>query len=156
MSPQKLSFVITYLLEDEQELSLGMLIRCKRIYNFWCSMLVYCQLLYVLLVLLGVFMDFLWLTYWQDAKVPVPCFLLFLIPEKLQRKYSRNWTKLDGSPYFTRRLQKPEGEEQGGHRGPTPCPGAGTPLAAPRAGVAHLAHLWLRPSAYLFTPTWKP
>jgi hypothetical protein len=28
------SFVITYLLEDEQELSLGMLIRCKRIYNF--------------------------------------------------------------------------------------------------------------------------
>ena len=31
---------ITYLLEDEQELSLGMLIRRKRIYNFWCSMLV--------------------------------------------------------------------------------------------------------------------
>jgi hypothetical protein len=27
-------FVITYLLEDEQELSLGMLIRLKRIYNF--------------------------------------------------------------------------------------------------------------------------
>jgi hypothetical protein len=28
------SFVITYLLEDEQKLSLGMLIRCKCIYNF--------------------------------------------------------------------------------------------------------------------------
>jgi hypothetical protein len=28
------SFVITYLLEDEQELCLGMLIRPKRIYNF--------------------------------------------------------------------------------------------------------------------------
>jgi hypothetical protein len=27
-------FVIIYLLEDEQELSLGMLIRLKRIYNF--------------------------------------------------------------------------------------------------------------------------
>ena len=27
-------FVITYLLEDEQELSLGMLIRRNRIYNF--------------------------------------------------------------------------------------------------------------------------
>jgi hypothetical protein len=27
-------FVITYLLKDEQELSLGMLIRCKCIYNF--------------------------------------------------------------------------------------------------------------------------
>jgi hypothetical protein len=34
------SFVITYLLQDEQELSLGMLIRLKCIYNFWCSMLV--------------------------------------------------------------------------------------------------------------------
>jgi hypothetical protein len=29
-----ISFVITYLLEDEQELSLGMLIRLKRTYNF--------------------------------------------------------------------------------------------------------------------------
>jgi hypothetical protein len=28
------SFVITYLLEDEQELSLGMLIRLKHTYNF--------------------------------------------------------------------------------------------------------------------------
>jgi hypothetical protein len=33
-SPQILFFVITYLLEDEQELSLAMLICCKRIYNF--------------------------------------------------------------------------------------------------------------------------
>jgi hypothetical protein len=42
MSPQKIiSFVITYLLEDEQELSLGMLIHLKRIYNFWWSMLVF-------------------------------------------------------------------------------------------------------------------
>jgi hypothetical protein len=29
-----ISFVITYLLEEERELSLGMLIRLKRIYNF--------------------------------------------------------------------------------------------------------------------------
>ena len=36
MSPQKLFFLfITYLLEDEHELSLGMLIHCKCIYNFW-------------------------------------------------------------------------------------------------------------------------
>jgi len=34
MSPQKLYCFIVYLLEDEQELSLGMLIRLKRIYNF--------------------------------------------------------------------------------------------------------------------------
>ena len=40
-------FVITYLLEDEQELSLGMLICCKCICNFWCSMLVLHQFIYV-------------------------------------------------------------------------------------------------------------
>jgi hypothetical protein len=56
-------FVITYLLEDEQELSLGMLIRCERIYNFWCSMLVLYQLLYVLFTLRDTFMHFLELSY---------------------------------------------------------------------------------------------
>ena len=34
----KNSVFIIYLLEDEQELSLGMLIRLRRIYNFYCSM----------------------------------------------------------------------------------------------------------------------
>ncbi len=45
MSPQKLFCFITYLLEDEQELSLGMLIRLKRIYNFkmpQCQFPVFC------------------------------------------------------------------------------------------------------------------
>ena len=59
----KIILFITYLLEEEQELILGMLIHCKCIYKFLCSMLVYCQLLYVLLVLLGVFMDFPPVTY---------------------------------------------------------------------------------------------
>ena len=64
MSPQKLFFLfITYLLEDEQELSLGMLIRCKRIYNFWCSMLVLYLLSYVLSTLWSIFTHFLELTY---------------------------------------------------------------------------------------------
>jgi hypothetical protein len=36
-----ISFVMTYLLENEQELSLGMLIRLQRIHNFWCSMFVF-------------------------------------------------------------------------------------------------------------------
>jgi hypothetical protein len=56
-------FIITYLLEDEHELSLGMLIRCKCIYNFSCSMIVLHQLLYVLFTLRGIFMHFLELTY---------------------------------------------------------------------------------------------
>jgi hypothetical protein len=37
--PKIISFVITYLLEDEQELSLGMLIHLQRIHDFLCSML---------------------------------------------------------------------------------------------------------------------
>ena len=34
-TPHQKFFFIIYLLEDEQELSLGMLIRLQRIYNFW-------------------------------------------------------------------------------------------------------------------------
>ena len=100
----KLFCFITYLLEDEQELSLGMLIRPKRIYNFLCSMLVLHQLLWVSLLLCGIFIRFPTLTYWQDAAVPVPCFLLFLVWEKLHRKYSRNWTKQKPKLLFSRNL----------------------------------------------------
>jgi hypothetical protein len=57
------SFVITYLLEDEQELSLGMLIHLKRIYNFWCSMLVFTPFALCFVTLHGVFMRFPELTY---------------------------------------------------------------------------------------------
>jgi hypothetical protein len=57
------SFVITYLLEDEQELSLGMLIHLQRIYNFWCSMLVFTPFVLCFVTLHGVFMRFPELTY---------------------------------------------------------------------------------------------
>jgi hypothetical protein len=57
------SFVITYLLKDEQELSLGMLIRLKRIYNFWCSVLVFTPIALCFVTLRGVFMRFSELTY---------------------------------------------------------------------------------------------
>jgi hypothetical protein len=57
------SFVITYLLEDEQELSLGCLIRLKCIYNFWCSMLVLTPFALSFVTLRGIFMHFLELTY---------------------------------------------------------------------------------------------
>ena len=64
MSPQKLFFLfITYLLEDEQELSLGMLIRCKRIYNFWCSMLGFIYFLIFCPHFGVLFIHFLGLTY---------------------------------------------------------------------------------------------
>jgi hypothetical protein len=59
------------------------MIRLKRIYNFWCSMLVLHQLLCVLFTLRGIFLHFPELTYWRDATVPVPCFLLFLCFRKV-------------------------------------------------------------------------
>jgi hypothetical protein len=58
-----ISFVITCLLEDEHELSLGMLIRLRRIYNFWCFMLVFTPFALCFVTLRGVFMRFLELTY---------------------------------------------------------------------------------------------
>src|SRR4051812_45327158 len=68
-------FVITYLLGDEQELSLGMLIRCKCIYNFLCSMLVLHQILYVLYALYDIYSTNL-LT---SATVPVPVYFVCLL-----------------------------------------------------------------------------
>ena len=122
-------FVITYLLEDEQELSLGMLIRLKRIYNFWCSMLVLHQFLYILFTLRCTFMHFPELTYWQDATVPVPVFCCFWIPEKLYRKYSRNGTKQKPKFLISR-------NEDGVRRGVEEAPRGGLtcPRRKPRPG----------------------
>src|SRR3954468_19114634 len=103
-------------------------------------MLVYCQLLYVLLVLLGVFIDFLPLTYWQDAKVASSCFLLFLVPGELKNKYSPNWKRKLFYEVLHRKTPEARRGAAGGPRGPTPSPGA-PPLAAPGIGVAHLARL---------------
>ena len=83
MSPQKLSFVITYLLEDEQELSLGMLIHCKHIYNFWCSMLVLHQFLYVLFTLRYTFYAFSGTNLLTRCRSASSCFLLFLCFRKV-------------------------------------------------------------------------
>ena len=48
MSPPKIIFVVVYLLEDEHELSLGMLICPKRIYNFCQFHALFMKLLHVL------------------------------------------------------------------------------------------------------------
>jgi hypothetical protein len=94
LSPSYWTFVeltlITYLLEDEQELSLGMLIRCKRIYNFWCSMLVLHQLLYALFTLRGIFYAFSRTNLLTRCHSASSCFSYFSIPDIYQRKHSQN------------------------------------------------------------------
>ena len=63
--------------------------------------------------------------------MPVPVFCCFCIPEKLVRKYSRNWTKLYGSPYFTRRHEMEQRSNGVGPPGSHTPLGRGHPLARP-------------------------
>jgi hypothetical protein len=151
------SFIITYLLEDEQELSLGMLIRLKRIYNFWCSMLIFTPFALCFATLRGIFMWFPELTYWQDAKVPVPCFLLFLCFRKATQEI---FSELDETSFrsliFPGRGPKTEREPERGQRLPTPWGGAAQALAAPTYGEAPLVASWRRPFAYKKPPDGKP
>jgi hypothetical protein len=139
------SFVITYLLEDEQELSLGMLIRLKRIYNFWCSMLVSTPFALCFVTLCGVFMRFSELTNWQDATVPVPCFLLFLC---FRNATLEIFLELDETssrtPIFPERGPKTKWEPEGGQRLPTPQG------AWPSPGRTH--PWWGHPGPPLTTP----
>ena len=81
--------------------------------------------------------------------MPVPCLLLFLVSEKLHRKYSRNWTKQKPEVLFfpegSRAPKKCCSRTRGLH---TPL-GAARGLAAPRAGVGHPLASRLRPFAYI-------
>src|SRR3954464_10511755 len=52
------------------------------------------------------------------------CFLLFFIPEKLKNKYSRNRKKKLFYEVSYRKTPEARRRAGGGHRGPTPCPGA--------------------------------
>src|SRR3954467_11354562 len=78
--------------------------------------------------------------------VPVACFLLFFVLEKLVRKYSRNWTgQTSKSITFCgeQEVQRGDGEAcQGSH---TPL-GAGGPCPTPRQGVGPLATASASPS----------
>jgi hypothetical protein len=126
------SFVITDLLKDEQELSLGMLICLKRIYNFWCSMLIFTPFAYYFIILHGVFMRFPELTYWQDATVLVSCFLLFLCFRKAtQEIFSELDETSSRSLIFPGSFPKTEREPEGGQRPPSHVGGAAQALATP-------------------------
>jgi hypothetical protein len=56
-------FVITYLPRMSRIYAWGCLIRLKRIYNFWCSMLVYTPFALCFVTLRVIFMHFIELTY---------------------------------------------------------------------------------------------
>jgi hypothetical protein len=88
---------------------------------FWCSMLVLHHLLCVLFTLHGVFMRFPKLTYWQDATVPVPYFLLFLCFRKATQEIFLELDETSSkTPIFPGRRTKTEREPEGGQRAATP------------------------------------
>jgi hypothetical protein len=152
-----ISFVITYLLEDEQELSLGMLIHPKCIYNFWCYMLIFTPFALCFVTLGGIFMWFPELTYWQDATVPVPYFLLFLCFRKVTQEIFSELDKTKTqTPIFPGQRTRTEREPEGGQGPASPWGGAAQPLAMPPCGETPLVASWQRPFAYKKPPDGKP
>ena len=74
----EIMLVIIYLLEDEQELSLGMSIRPKRIYNFCLLHACFVWLCHDLIELYYTFGPIWTNLLTQCTQLPVPVFLLFL------------------------------------------------------------------------------
>ena len=117
-------FVITYLLEDEQELSLGMLIRCKRIYNFDAPCLFYTNYL-DLSMLRGTFYAFSRTNILTRCHSANSCFLLFFVSEILHRKYFRNWTgQKPKILYLPCQHRRPRGSQRHVARRPHLCQAA--------------------------------
>src|SRR3954467_8594701 len=114
--------VIIYLLEDEQELSLGMLIRPKRSYNFCLLHACFVRYLYDLDTLSYNF-DHIWsnlLT--QCTPVPVPVFCCFSISGFPHIKSAPKFREKSNKKSAIRKLREtPRG---GGGRGDPPGPQA--------------------------------
>jgi hypothetical protein len=139
------------------QITKGQLIHLKRIYNFWCSMLIFTPFALCFVILHGVFMRFLELTYWQDATVLVPCFLLFLCFRKATQEIFLELDETSSeTPIFPGRRTRTKREPERGQRLATPQGGAAQPLAAPTHGEATLVHLWRRPFTYKKPPDEKP
>jgi hypothetical protein len=113
-------------------------------------MLVYAPFTLRFVTLRGVFMRFPELTYWRDAIVSVPCFLLFLCFRKVTQEI---FSELDETkpepPIFPGHKTKTEEEPKGGQGAATPRAGTPPLLAAPGGGVGPLVHLWRCLSAYI-------
>jgi hypothetical protein len=71
--------------------------------------------------------------------VPVPCFLLFCVSEKLHRKYSRNWTKQKPNLLFLLKFHEDRRWDGWGARS-QPHPRVARPTPGPR-------HQGLRPAS---------
>src|SRR3954447_3861075 len=125
MSPQKL-FVCYHLpTRDEQELSLGMLMHCKRIFNFFMLHACFVHIPTCFMCTFIHFLAFSGTNLLTRCRSASSCFLLSLVSEKFYRKYSRNGTRKKPKFLICRRedgvRRGAEGRPQGGQT----CPGRG-------------------------------
>ena len=100
---QKFYFII-YLLEDEQELSLGMLICLQCIYNFRLFHAVILSILDVSNHFIVILYHFLVLTYWHSAKCQLLFFCMFFTLQEINIKRSPYTVKLFVDFLWTKRL----------------------------------------------------
>ena len=136
-STSKILFFIIYLLEDEQELSLGMLICLQRIYNFWFSMLYYL----LFWALLGIIIHF-YIIFGTNLLTGGPaqncCFCLFQCFEEKEYQTESKRNEINWRSYFCKEtyridLGPTSGDEGGAHEGrgrahpPGACPPASWP-----------------------------
>src|SRR3954464_5309857 len=118
---------IIYLLEDAQELSLGRLIRAKRIYNFCLCHACFVELCHVLLELSYTF-EHIWTNLLtQCTQLPVPVFCCFCISgspaiksaPKIPEKLYKNRRPGSLQKHQGRKGGTPPGIQKGPWRGPT-------------------------------------
>src|ERR1043165_5422366 len=148
--------VIIYLLEDEQELSLGMLIRPKRIYNFCLLHACFVGLCHVLLELLYTFGPIWTNLLTQCTQLPVPVFCYFCISgfpaiksaQKIPGKYMKN--QRDGT--FRNNQERQGGPRPGDQEGPWHGPTLGRARRPPGFLVGPLD----APFAYIYLSGEKP
>ena len=112
------------------ELSLGMLIRLQRIYNFWLFHVVILSFLDVLQSFYSHLYHFLVLTYWHSAKCQL-FFSMFFTSQKILIKQSPNATQIYGDFLWTRRMKLGPGCTWGGTEEGTTHQGAWASLGLP-------------------------
>jgi hypothetical protein len=109
-------------------------------------MLVFTPFALCFIILRGTFMRFLELTYWQDATVPVPCFLLFLCFWKAtQEIFSELDETSSRSLIFPRRRMRTKREPEGG-------PGAALTPGSHGLGPGRTPYVWGDPGCPLTMP----
>ena len=106
-------------------------------------------------ILLHLFM-FSWTNLLTRCPVPVSCFMLFFVSEKLHRKYSRNCMGKNHRKYFPGKYTETEGETEGGRGAPTPPGGAGPTPGTRGGGVGPTCISRGQPFAHIYLFDGKP